>query len=339
VNLSGRLEQCDLKSHGLQKLCRIEITMPEVPEPECLTFSCEITTCDGQHRTANQWDLWLFPNIPDRIAPMSATVCLDHVRLNNRYTQIADIGDLDHPETLVITDHLNEKVLAHLDRGGDVLLLYRLAENRSRHVPRETHYLPSTWDRFKGTIWDRGHNCGGLLRDHPVLADFPHDGMVDWQLYDLIEDCDKIDLDDFPVPMIPIIEGLDKMVRDRFDVGRFNLSEFQYAWTMRKFGYLFELNVGKGRLMVSGLNFKAIERDEPASCWLFENIIRYMQSDAFAPTASLSVEQFEQYLLNKGRGKRIKERMMTQYWQLDDAPLESKQYWKESEQWLRENGV
>ena len=266
---------------------------------------------------------------------MTATVVLDHVQLSKRYGQITSRGDLGHCEHFLITDRLNAGVLNHLSRGGDVLLLYRIAENRDHHAPRETYYLPSTWDRFKPTLWDRGHNCGGILRDHPVLADFPHDGRIDWQLYDVIEDCDKIDLSDFPAPVEPIMEGLDKMVRDRFDVGRFGLSEFQYAWTMRKFAYLFELAIGPGRLLVSGLNFKAVERDDPAACWLFENIVRTMQSDAFTPAASLPVEQFEHYLLTKGRAPRSMERMMTWYWQLDDAPLESQRYWQESEERLR----
>ena len=143
-------------------------------------------------------------------------------------------------------------------------------------------------------------------------------------------------MDDFPVPIDPIIEGVDKAIRDRFDVGRFDLSEFQYEYTMRKFAYLFELKVGKGRLIVAGLNFKPIERDEPAACWMFETIINYMLSKKFTPKATIDPDKFSEYLLEKGKGKQIKERMMTQYWQINADPLESKQYWKESEDWLRE---
>ena len=248
---------------------------------------------------------------------------------------IANKGDLDNTEQLLITDNFNEKVIAHLAQGKDALVLYRVDENRERRAAREKYYLPSTWDRFKGTIWDRGHNCGGFLREHPITAEFPNDGLIDWQFYNMIDDCDKLDLDDFPVALEPIIEGVDKAIRDRFDVGRFDLSEFQYAYTMRKFAYLFELKVGTGRLVVAGLNFKPVENDEPATCWMFETIINYMRSSDFWPKASISVEKFAEYLLEKGKGKRIKERMMTQYWQLDAEPLESKQYWKESEEWLR----
>ena len=56
-----------------------------------------------------------------------------------------------------------------------------------------------------------------------------------------------------------------------------------------------------------------------------------------APKAAIDADKFSQYLLEKGKGKQIKERMMTQYWQINAEPLESKQYWKESEDWLRED--
>ena len=62
-----------------------------------------------------------------------------------------------------------------------------------------------------------------------------------------------------------------------------------------------------------------------------------MNSPEFNPKYSIPVDDLENYFLDKGKSKRIKERMMTQYRQLDDAPLESKQYWKESEDWLRED--
>lgn len=61
-----------------------------------------------------------------------------------------------------------------------------------------------------------------------------------------------------------------------------------------------------------------------------------MNSSSFKPEKSIPVKKLADYLLEKGKAGRIKERMMTQYWQLDDAPLESKRYWEESEKWLRE---
>ncbi len=335
ISISASMDDFDLSKSGNRKLCRIKIHLPSVDQPQELILRCELTSENGKHKARNHWNLWLFPDRPDRIADLSATICLKNVNLNKRYTQITSKGGLDDTEPLLICDHFNEGVINHLEQGKDALILYRIDENRDKEAPREEYYLPSTWDRFKPTIWDRGLNCGGFLREHPVSAEFPHDGLLDWQFFYMIDDCDKIDLDGFPVPVEPIIEGVDKAVRDRFDVGRFDLSEFQYAYTLRKFAYLFELKVGRGRLVIAGLNFKSIETAEPATCWMFESIVNYMQSEQFDPKTDISAEEFSKYLLDKGQSKRIKERMMTQYWQLDDAPLESSRYWKESEEWLR----
>jgi hypothetical protein len=332
IIFNGQLDQVDLRS-GLQKICRIELNLPASDKPLSMTFACELVDGNGVSITCNDWNLWLFPDRPDEISAVSSQIELKTVALQKRYSKITQ----DCSSNLLITDHFSGSVLDHLERGGNVLVMYRIAENRNRHKTKEEYYLPSTWERFKGIIWDRGHNCGGFLREHPIARWFPNDGFMDWQFYSLIEDSDKIDLDDFPVKIQPVIEGVDKAVRDRFDVGRFDLSEFQYAYTMRKFAYLFELKVGKGKLMVSGMNFKGIETGDPAACWMFEMILRYMASPEFKPDASISADQFRNYLLQKGKAKRIKERMMTQYWQLDDAPLESKRYWHESEAWLRQD--
>jgi hypothetical protein len=141
-------------------------------------------------------------------------------------------------------------------------------------------------------------------------------------------------LDDFPVPVEPMIQGIDKAVRDRFDVHTFGLSEFQPKWTMRKFGYLLELKVGKGRLLMTGFNFSGIGHNDPATCAMFESMIRYIRSEAFKPQTAVSPEQFERFLLEKGAEPIMKERKMTQFWQLDEEPLESAAYWQQAENYI-----
>ena len=128
---------------------------------------------------------------------------------------------------------------------------------------------------------------------------------------------------------------MDKAARDRFDVYTFKLSEIQPEWTMRKFGYLFELKAGKGRLLVSGFNFTGINKSVPEACAMFESLMRYVTSGDFKPKTNISVEELEAFLLKKGKSSRVPERMMTQYWQLNNEPLESAKYWKEAEEYIR----
>jgi hypothetical protein len=158
---------------------------------------------------------------------------------------------------------------------------------------------------MKGIIWDRGTNHGGFIRDNKALDLFPNDGFIDLQFHNLIDDCDKMVLDDFPCDMEPIIQGVDKASRDRFDVYTFGLSELQPDWTMRRFGYLFELKAGKGRLLITGFNFTGLNSNKPEVCAMFESLLRYVLSRDFKPKASIEIEKLEQYLLEKGKQHRF----------------------------------
>ncbi len=333
IKIGGRLERVAL-GYGLSRLATVEIRLPKAADPEALELEAKLLPAAG-HAIANSWNLWLYPDRPEKLAVRKATVALRGVNLVKRYPQMAMGRDLKRPERLVIADRFSDEVFRHLERGGDVLMLWRVPETRDRTAPREKYYLPSTWDRFKAVIWDRGHNLGGFLRPHPATKGFPTDGFVDFQFAGLIDDCDKASLDGFPVAVDPIIQGVDKAVRDRYDVFTFKLRELQPDWTMRRFAYLFDLRVGRGRLMVSAFNFTGLERDVPEACAMFESIAACVASPSWKPKAKIGVGELKGFLAAKGRSPRIKERMMTQYWQLDAEPLESAQYWKDAEAWIR----
>jgi beta-galactosidase len=342
VNLTGKLGRMDLDERGRRELCRLTFLLPATEKPEALELSCWLEGMTGAERIENRYNLWLYPDRPAALPAMTATVALDEVNLRSRYPQIESKGTIEHPEQLLIAHRFSAPVIRHLERGGDLLMLYRVPETRDRRdrsAPREEYYLPATWDRFKTTIWDRGHNCGAFLRKSKALDGFPHDGFMDLQFHGLVDDCDKVNLDDFPVAIEPIMQGVDKATRDRFDVYTYGLRELQPAYTLRKFAYLFELRVGKGRLLVSGFNFTGVSSRVPESCALFESLLRYVTSGAFRPKVQISPEALAEYLLEKGMAPRMRERRMTQYWQLDEEPLESKKYWKESLEYIGEKTV
>ncbi|MHC4122496.1 MAG: glycoside hydrolase family 2 TIM barrel-domain containing protein [Planctomycetota bacterium] len=337
ILISDTLEKINLDEKGRCEITQLQLNLPSVKEPKQLTLELKLIADNDSFSIENNWDIWLYPNNPKKLTDIVCTVQLDDINLALRYPNIEQKGTLQKPEKLIIVNRFSKPVFEHLENGGDVLMLYRVPQTRDRKVraEKEQYYLPTTWDRFKGIIWDRGTNCGAFIRKSKALDCFPNDGFINLQFHGLIDDCDKIILDDFPCDVQPIIQGVDKATRDRFDVYTFGLSEFQPEWTMRKFAYLFELKVGKGRLFVSGFNFTGINSNKPETCAMFESILKYVTSDSFQPKASISTEQLEAYLLQKGKEPIIKERQMTQYWQLDDSPLESDQYWKDAEDYIR----
>jgi len=339
----GSLGRMKMDEQGRRDLCRLDLRMPAAEKPVALRLVCKLAAESGETLVENAWNLWVYPNRPAALAAPRCTVALEGVNLGARYPQLKSVGSLEKPAKLLIANRFSKAVLDHLGRGGNVLMLYRVEETRDRKYykrgerpARETYYLPASWDRLKGVIWDRGTNCGAVVRDNKAFDGFPNDGFLDLQFHALIDDSDKICLDDFPADVTPLMQGVDKAARDRFDVHNFKLSELQPAYTMRKFAYAFEVRVGKGRLFVTGFNFTGLERGAPETCAMFESILGYVTSHRFKPAAAMTPEALEEYLLAKGRAPRIKEREMSQYWQLNDAPLESERFWKEAQEYLRE---
>ena len=333
VRLAGRLDRVAV-APGRTRIATVEVRLPKVAKPVAMELTVSLKP--GRRRAIeNHWNLWLYPDRPASLAIRKATVRLADIELHRRYPQMKIARDLARPEKLLITDRFVDAVFDHLDRGGDVLKLYRVPETRDRTARRERYYMPSTWDRFKAVIWDRGHNLGGVVQPHAAVRGFPTDGFLDFQFGGIIDDCDKFSLDGFPVPVTPIAQGVDKASRDRYDVFTFGLRELQPGWTMRRFAYLFDLRVGQGRLMMSAFNLTGLQRGVPEACAMFESLAACVATAAWKPKAAISVADLKAYLLRMGRRPRIKERMMTQYWQLDDAPLESAQYWKDAEAWIR----
>ena len=326
----GSMAALDTDKCGLYEICRLRIDMPRVERSARLKFSCKLDF--GDSVCENSWDIWLF-------ADSSAEITLP-ASSDMRESYLDRACSFDGTTGLTVTDKLDDTLYERLERGEDVLLIYRSDWTRhlldkSMAAPR--YALPAVWDRFKGVIWDRGTQNGGY--DESALLTkygFPAYGELDYHYYSLVEDSDKINLDDFPVKARSLVSGIDKSSRDRFDVSKFKLPELMYDRTMRHFSYVFELAVGKGRLLVTGFNLTGADKGDPAPLAMLKALVTYMRSSDFAPTAEISAEALRDYLTAVAAGGPQKERMMTQYWQLDEEPVESMTYWEESERYLRE---
>ena len=328
---SGKLSGIHLCEKGLREICTVDLLMPNTEDAAELKFAVKLIS-NGKAIVENDWQCWVFPNRPEELKAQKVAIDLADINVDLRYPQLENAEKSD----LMIVNRFDDKVFEQLENGGDVLMLYRVDETRDRKwkCDYEKYYLPAVWDRLKGVIWDRGHNCGAAINDQTPFSKFPNDGFVNFQFHGLIDDCDKINLDDFPVKVEPLMRGFDRAVRDRFDVYTYQLSELQPEWTMRNFAYAFELKVGKGRLFVSAFNFTGLNEDKPETCAMFESLVKYVNSNDFAPETEISVNDLKSYLEAKGSEPRLRERKMTQYWQLNAEPLESARYWKESELYI-----
>jgi len=326
---AGSLADVDTEKSGIYTLCSLDITLPEVRKAEKLTLSCALDFANGS-RCENSWELWVFPEVRE----ITATVTMAEDYIGKAFEIRKNNG-------LVITDTLDDNMFSELENGKRVMLIYRTGWTRHlldkvRKAPR--YAFRAVWDRYKGVIWDRGTINGGF--DNKELLNkygFVTDGQINFQYYNLIDDSDKINLDDIPFEAESIVSGIDKANRDRFDATKFRLPELMPDRTMRNFSYAFEVGVGKGKLLVTGFNFT--DTQNPAVRSMLKALTDYCCSDDFNPLHNVSADSLKAYLRSVAKSGPNKEGMMTQYWQLDSEPVESMQYWEESERYLREDMV
>ena len=316
VCASAEMPNIDVSEKGLYEICKVAVRMPDARGSEKLTLEAKLIA-GGEVYSKNNWQIWVYEN--------------------GESLSYNDFVNYDDGKN-VVTDDI-EKAFSSLETGKNVCLVYR--SEWTRHVANKSQQSPvyafkATWNRFKPVIWDRGTNYGGLCNAELLKKHgFASDEFYDFNYSLLSEDCDKIVLDDFPVKVENIVSGIDKSCRDRFDAykGSFNLPEIMPDRTLRDFGYLFSLKVGGGKLLVCGFNLTGLNVNEPSSEGMARFILNYIKSDDFAPKSGISPDELKEYM-KKCALAPVKERMMTQFWELDDAPVESPSFWKESREYL-----
>jgi hypothetical protein len=110
----------------------------------------------------------------------------------------------------------------------------------------------------------------GILCDpnHPAFADFPTEFHSNWQWFNLLRNSRTMILDALPAGYRPIVQVIDNLER------------------AKKLGNVFEVKMGKGKLLVCSINLPAIQ-DKPEARQLLHSLLRYMNSDRFVPATAI----------------------------------------------------
>lgn len=171
---------------------------------------------------------------------------------------------------LYVSTTLDDKAVSTLNNGGKVLLL--AAGNIKYGKDVVQFYQPSFWN----TSWFKmrpPHTTGLLVNNyHPVFNDFVTDSWGNMQWWELINKAQTMLLTDFPKGFQPIVQPID-------------------TWFInRKLGMLFEVNVGKGKLLMTSIDLTDSLSGRPVAEQLKLSIIKYMQSDKFRPETTVSLQ-------------------------------------------------
>lgn len=182
-------------------------------------------------------------------------------------------------DEIKVVKKLNSSTIKYLENGGTVLLSLgkgKVAKNMGGDVGVGFSSI------FWNTAWTDGQkpHTLGILCDpkHPALALFPTEYHSNWQWWDAMSHCDAIKLNDFSVELKPIVRIIDDWV------------------TNQRLAMLLEAKVGKGKILISGVDLVNELDTRPEAAQLKTSLLNYLSSDAFNPTVELTTEQIKKII-------------------------------------------
>lgn len=178
---------------------------------------------------ANGWDFWVYPDV---LPPVSG--------------QIYYCKELDSQAKAVLAG------------GGKVFLNAAGKVVKGKEVVQT--FLPVFWN----TSWFkmRPPHTLGILCDpkHPAFSDFPTASFSEMQWWEIVNQSQVMNLEDFPRGFRPLVQPID-------------------TWFLnRKLGLIFEARVGKGTLLVSSADLSEDPATGPAAKQLYYSLIHYLSS-------------------------------------------------------------
>lgn len=180
-------------------------------------------------------------------------------------------------DEILVTKSLDQGAISNLNNGGSVLWV--IPESvKSKNLNDGIGFSSIFWN----TAWTNGqkpHSLGILCNpDHPALSEFPTEYHSNWQWWDAMTYSNAIILNDFPKDLQPIVRVIDDWFQNRSQA------------------LIIELKVGKGKLIISGVDFFKNIENRPEGKQLLYSLKKYMASDRFDPKIEMDAEELKRLL-------------------------------------------
>ena len=178
-----------------------------------------------------------------------------------------------------VVQKLDAPTALFLNEGGSVLLNLRKGSlSKERGGDIKIGFSSIFWN----TAWTRGqaHHTLGILCNpsHPALAEFPTQYHSNYQWWDAMSHSGAIDLTSFPADLKPIVRVIDDW------------------FTNRPLALIFEAKVGKGKILVSGIDLQSEANQRPEARQLLYSLKKYMKSNKFNPTVENDINTINQLI-------------------------------------------
>lgn len=177
-----------------------------------------------------------------------------------------------------VVSKLDDTTIKYLQNGGNVLLNVTkgdIAPDKGGDIGIGFSSI------FWNTSWTNGqkpHTLGILCDpEHPAFANFPTEFHSNWQWWDAMSHSNAIVLDGLP-DLDPIVRVIDDWFKNR------------------RTALIFEAKVGKGKLLMSGIDLHTNLEGRLEAKQLLYSLKNYMASDGFSPQTSLDIDQIKSLL-------------------------------------------
>jgi hypothetical protein len=263
----------NLAQGDLSELAAIDCDLPDVSRPTKLTVTVTLST--GKQRVSNDWSTRLYPA---RIAPQKSSTPVFAEEAKAK--QLAAWGVQSMPpqgplpsKAVYLTGQLDPRLVDAMTRGACVILFDGPGHCQGKNLIGVSlvcnsvvngvagPVLPPYAITFRTSWWKAGenreeNNTGTFVYDHPVTTAMAPDGSCDDGWFYLLDGSCKFDLEKAPLRPEVFIRALPSLL------------------LVADEAILFQVGVGKGALIVSGLNHRAAQ-GRPENDWLLAKLIEH----------------------------------------------------------------
>ena len=179
-------------------------------------------------------------------------------------------------KNILVVQQIDNNAMQTLNKGGKVLLTIK----KGAVKPEKGGDIAIGFSSiFWNTAWtgrQAPHTLGILCNPkHPALKEFPTEYYSNWQWWDAMSHSNAIILDSVSKNLYPIVRVIDDWV------------------TARPLGLVFECKVGKGKLLVSGIDLLSDQDRRPEARQLLYSLESYMNSNTFNPAVVVDIEKIK----------------------------------------------
>lgn len=248
---AGEISNIELVVGEAKEVGIAEVLLPKVEVPTKLLFMVKLH--HGNEEITNDWPFWVFPK--EKLKPYLSQITVNdplHLLsgLETKYPELSNNLVLNYKNEatkVIVTSLLQPQHYEFIEKGGKVF-----------YIQRDEGEFPIQ----KLPFWRESIQ---LFHSHSIMNQFPHENHTGLVFYGLATDI-NFDITKLP-DHIPIM--------DRLDARTFDLTN-----------YIFERQIGKGRLIATTLRFEGGVGAQPsgihlnpAGLYLFETILHYLTGE------------------------------------------------------------